>query len=642
MCRIAGFWDFSTKAGIQPLEVVEKMTYAMAHGGPDGQGVFVDEMAYLALGHRRLAIIDLTDGGAQPMVRDHLTIVFNGEVYNFQELKEELIQCGVSFSSTSDTEVVLRAFQTWGTSCFQKFSGMFALAIWDSKDHTLLLARDRIGVKPLYWCQTEEVLLFASELKAFHEYAKFHPSIDQEAVSLYLQAGYIRAPFTIYKDVKKLEPATFAVVDQKGEISFTKFWSPEPQTAEKYSDPECSHAWQTLRSGFQQRMVSDVPVGAFLSGGVDSSLLVAALNPENPSMFTFTMGFEEDDWNEAPKAKELANTLGTSHFEFTCKRESVQEVLELLPEIFDEPFADSSAVPTYLIARHARSRVKVVLSADGGDEIFGGYDRYRYVLIYWNLIRFIPFFVRKMIAWSIDVSWKSGLLPKFLQWKHVNTYAFSPSRMRKFAALFRAKSVWEALYVLSALSDQLTVKALHRAPLSDRFFADTPKFKKHQLVTALGIAEMSSYLEGDILVKVDRTTMSLGLEAREPFLDNGIVALGLSLPDRLKIRHGKGKWCLRQLIKYLIPANISERSKRGFGVPLDAWLRSDFSQSLQSMSGDLAFCHFFHLDQKVLKELIDKYLYQKNSLIDAHFVWALYCLFQWYLRRGKKAINPSK
>ncbi len=625
------------------MEVVENMTAVMAHGGPDGQGVYVDERAGLALGHRRLAIIDLTEGGAQPMVRDHLTIVFNGEVYNFQELRDELTRCGFTFSSTSDTEVVLRAYQLWGKACFPKFSGMFALAIWDSKEHFLVLARDRMGVKPLYWSLTEGALLFASELKAFHEFAGFAPVIDQEAVSLYLQAGYIRAPFTIYKEVKKLEPATIAEINDQGNITFSTFWRPELpsvkfSTSNDINENELS-GWQNLRTGFLQRMVSDVPVGAFLSGGIDSSLLVAALNPHNPSLSTFTMGIEENDWNEAPQAKELAETLGTRHYEFTCQKESLKEVAALLPEIFDEPFGDSSAVPTYLIARHARSQVKVVLSADGGDEVFGGYDRYRYVLQYWRWIRYIPLTLRKCIAWNVDVAWTSGFLPGMLRLRQANTYAFSPSRTRKLAALFRAKNVWEALYALSSLSDQSTVKALHRAPLSNHFFAVTPAFNKHQLVSALGIAEMSSYLEGDILVKVDRTTMSLGLEAREPFLDKDIVALGLSLPDRLKIHSGKGKWWLRQLSNIQLPAGISQRAKKGFGVPLDTWLRSDFATDLVAMSEDPAFSHHFELDQNALNNLINKYLHSKNSLIDAHFIWALYCLYQWYRRWEVKDSN---
>ncbi|MEM3227304.1 MAG: asparagine synthase (glutamine-hydrolyzing), partial [Thermoplasmata archaeon] len=380
MCRIVGFLDFSNKNNYNLERVITSMRDTLIYGGPDDAGNFIDQSNNLALGHRRLSIIDLSITGHQPMEFDNYVIVYNGEIYNFIDIKKELEALGYKFYSTSDTEVILKAFHRWGFKSVDKFRGMFAFAIWDKKDHKLILCRDRVGVKPLYYYYNNDLFMFASELKAFHMHPKFIKNISFEALSLYLQYGYITAPYSIFENTYKLEPGQFLVLDGKGKIEKFNYWNVDSFFKNPLGDSEESITQELeliLEESFKLRLVSDVPIGVFLSGGIDSST-VAALLQKNMSekLKTFTIGFYEKDYNEANYAKKIANYLGTDHTEVYITAKEAFDVISKIPEIYDEPFGDSSAIPTYLVSKLAKSKVKVSLSADGGDEQFCGYTRY--------------------------------------------------------------------------------------------------------------------------------------------------------------------------------------------------------------------------------------------------------------------------
>lgn len=645
MCRIAGVWDFKNRESLHVLTLAESMAASMAHGGPDGHGSYKDEEEPLALGHRRLAVIDLSEAGAQPMQRGDLVVAYNGEIYNHQALRGELERLGFHFSSMSDTEVVLRAYEAWGIQCFARFSGMFAIAIWDSREKKIILARDRRGVKPFYWYMYDGILLFASEIKAFHQYPGFNLAIDQTAVSLYLQTGYIRAPHSIFTHVRKLEPATAAVITDKAETSFFKYWVDDFSEAKSLPVEEKTLVKQTLEvleKGFRQRLVSDVPLGVFLSSGIDSSLVAATLAATHPELMTFTMGFEQAELNEAPLAQKLASQLGTRHDESICKEEDLEEVIPLLPEIYDEPFGDSSGIPTFLLARQARRKVKVVLSADGGDEIFGGYLRYRLAYQFHHTYRFIPRWIRTFLSFLISNLWQIGVFDRLASLLHRKKKLPSGSRVRKAVAFLQSHTIWEGLYAMSSLADKRMIASLHDAPFAAVLPNDTAEMESTNLVSEMGKVEMAGYLEGDILVKVDRASMYVGLEAREPFLDNDIVTFGLSLPDNLKIRDGKEKWIARKALATLIPAYFTTLPKKGFGVPLDSWLRNRFASQLIALTKDSHFCNTFRLRQEELNAIVRQYLSSKYTLIDPHFIWAIYNLHAWYKRWYVGYIFPQK
>ena len=386
MCRITGFWNFKNQSAFQLNETVKGMNNSMIHGGPDDSGVYVDCNAGLALGHRRLSIIDLTKTGQQPMTHpsDRWIICYNGEVYNFKEIKNELKTLGEHFKSTSDTEVILHAWARWGEKCLEKFRGMFAFAIWDRQDQQLTLVRDRIGVKPLYWYHTEHLFMFASELKAFHQHPLFKKEINPDAVSLFFNYGYIPAPNCIFKHAHKLEPGHILTIRKDEEMNIKSYWSPMDyvRTTNEYSTGATlvDELEEQLKEAVQLRMVSDVPVGIFLSGGIDSSLVAAfAQQQSSQPLKTFTIGFEEASHNEAHWAKKVANHLGADHIEQYCSAKDALDVIPQLPELYDEPFGDTSAIPTYLVSKHAANELKVVLSADGGDEQFAGYHHYQWL-----------------------------------------------------------------------------------------------------------------------------------------------------------------------------------------------------------------------------------------------------------------------
>jgi asparagine synthase (glutamine-hydrolysing) len=645
MCRIVGCWQLSQSAPnisvrAESAALIKKMSDSLQHGGPDGGGVFVSEKTGLSLGHRRLSIVDLSANGAQPMAWQQWQIVFNGEIYNFREIRTELEQAGIAFSTQTDTEILLKGFELWGMEALlARCRGMFAFALWDENKQELYLVRDRMGVKPLFVYRKADLLLFASEIKPFHQHPQFDKTISPLALSLYLQYGYIPQPHCIFAQVQKVEAGTYWHIDSGGKTNIHRYWNAETAYNEPLDLPKSAQARQDLveaqlLESFQLRMVADVEVGAFLSGGIDSSLVVAMLQKNtNRALQTFTMGFDDPAYNEAEHAKRIAQHVGSNHHEIYCSEADFLAVVPKLSDLYDEPFGDSSAVPTHLIAQLAKQSVKVSLSADGGDELFGGYTKYEATQKYAQKYARYPKWLRHTSAGLLSMfspQWlerNSRFIPVLGRYKNLN------HKVPKLVEALRATSIPDFFQKASAYAQSEQLQQLIRpdayaaAALYQPDFAPEPS----RLVGFLGLCDMRTYLEGDIMTKVDRATMHCALEGREPFLDHKIVELALSLDDQQKINNGTTKDILRRILYKYVPQELIDRPKQGFAVPIEKWLRGVLSQQLTELSHDSQFFAALPLQSAAVKTLIEQFLSQKKW-VNPHLIWFIYVLWQWQRR----------
>ena len=573
MCGITGFFDFKQS---HPSTVLENMTSCMAHRGPDGNGYFSSqtEFGQLALGHRRLSIIEVSEAGAQPMKFNGLTIVFNGEIYNYEEIRTELVGCGRNFISHSDTEVILQAYEHWGKDCLSKFIGMFAFVIYDEKDKSLFIARDRAGVKPLFYYWANEVFLFASELKAFHRHPRFTKEINYNSVAAFMQYGNVPEPNCIFKNCFKLKPGTCITINLSTRKWLTHtYWNVYDtynKPKQNISLPDAVKETEAILSkAFRYRMVADVPVGVFLSGGYDSTCVTALLQKDlDTRLRTFTIGVNDEKLDEAPFARKIARHLNTDHTELYCSEKEMLGLVDIIPEHYDEPFGDSSAIPTMLVSKLAREEVTVALSADGGDEIFGGYNRYEFLLKYRSKLQSIPGLLRRAMAASMDAVPPDSI--PFLN----SRYNFH-NRYEKLKGIIRDPSPYS---IMRSLTEQFTKNDLERL-FQKEFQAVDTAYQSHELkedfytpLSYMMAVDYQTYMLDDILQKVDRATMSASLEGREPFLDHHIIEWAATLPDELKIRNGVKKFLLREIVHQYVPKELMERPKMGFAVPVKKWL----------------------------------------------------------------------
>lgn len=584
MCGIAGFLDLSAATGADLARSrIMGMTDAIAHRGPDGADCWTDPQAGIALGHRRLAIIDLSESGRQPMhsADGRFVISYNGEVYNFAELRHDLEARGRAFSGGSDTEVMLAAITEWGLEdALNRFVGMFAFALWDKAARTLHLARDRMGVKPLYWTVSGGHVLFASELKALMRHPAWRGELDVDAVTGFLRYSYIPNPATVFAGVRQVEPGSTVTIGPGGEVRAWTWWDARERLLAACASPFAgsdAEAVATLdglvRRSVAARMIADVPLGAFLSGGIDSSMVVAAMQVQSARpVRTFSIGFEEEAFDEAPFARAVAEHLGTDHTELYCTGRDALDAVSSIPDWFDEPFADPSQLPTFLVARMAREHVTVALSGDGGDELFGGYPRYDYTEGLWNRIRRLPRPLRGGLGAAVGAMpepWLDRLasaLPR-------NRRPISPGRkIHRAAALLSLEAADEVHRRLAEVwtdADRLTgVAGGLRLARDPALASSVPSF-----LARMRYYDMRTYLADDILTKVDRTSMAVSLEAREPLLDHRLVEFALGLPDHLLRREGRNKWVLRAVLERYVPRKLFERPKMGFSIPTGAWLR---------------------------------------------------------------------
>lgn len=587
MCGIAGFFS---PGGIKgEAATIRRMTDTLIHRGPDDGGVWQDARAGVALGNRRLAIVDLSPEGHQPMhsADGRYVLAFNGEIYNFPALRGELEGLGHTFRGHSDTEVMLAAFTEWGVDeALRRFNGMLAFALWDRKERILHLARDRFGEKPLYYGWMGGALLFGSELKALKTHSRFRGDVSRDTLALYMRHGYIPAPYTIYENVHKLPPGTRISLDEAGNISEPiPYWfakeAAERGAAEPFKGTETEAVAELdalLRESVAMRMVADVPLGAFLSGGIDSSTIVSLMQAQSERpVKTFSIGFHEEDYSEAEHAKKVARHLGTDHTELYITPEEAMAVIPRLPALYDEPFSDSSQIPTYLVSELARRHVTVSLSGDGGDELFGGYKRYALGRDLWNKIGWAPPAGRRAAGRTISavpIEILNKRLSRFsnLAGRYGRTGEIG-DKLHKLAEILRVEGP-EQMYhgLVSHWKEPISVVRGSDEPptaLTDRtLWANVGSFTERMMYL-----DSISYLPDDILTKVDRASMGVSLEARVPMLDHRVYEFAWGLPLSMKVRDGEGKWVLRRVLDGYVPRELTERPKMGFGVPVGSWLR---------------------------------------------------------------------
>ncbi|HEX7287912.1 MAG TPA: asparagine synthase (glutamine-hydrolyzing) [Candidatus Angelobacter sp.] len=584
MCGITGFLAPAGQDSGNMNVTVRCMADTLVHRGPDAGGVWVDADRGIALGHRRLSIVDLSPTGRQPMVSasGRYVIVLNGEIYNFRELRPQLESKGHRFRGTSDTEVMLASFEEWGVpGSIPRFNGMFAFAVWDRTANTLYLVRDRMGEKPLYYGYAGDTFLFGSELKALRRHPQFEGTVNRDAITVYLRHGYVPAPYSIYQGINKLMPGCVLELRGNSEPLITAYWSLQDAARRGAAEPLTCSAQEAaeqldelLRDAVRLQMVADVPLGAFLSGGIDSSTVVGMMQAQSSRpVKTFTIGFNEKKFDEAIYAKEVARHLGTDHTELYVTPREAMAVIPKLPWFYDEPFADSSQIPTYLVSQLARQAVTVSLSGDGGDELFGGYRIYNSVMRVNRILGRLPSALHRPAAWTLETAAGSGLLDKVKvqDGKYVSA-GLLPTRLRNIARVLRA-SGREALYrdMVSQWRKPADLVYGAREPLT-AFTDPARRLKLPNLLQTMEYIDMGSYLPDDILVKVDRAAMAVSLESRVPLLDYRVVEFSWRTPVSMKLHEGVGKWLLRQVAYRYVPSELLERPKKGFSVPVDEWI----------------------------------------------------------------------
>ncbi|MBX3127670.1 MAG: asparagine synthase (glutamine-hydrolyzing) [Polyangiaceae bacterium] len=636
MCGVTGIWTRRLDRS-ETLRAAGRMTDQLAHRGPDGSGAWVSSDGSVALGHRRLSIVDLSDEGRQPMVSasGRFVLSFNGEVYNFAPLRAELEASGRApvFRGHSDTEVVLAAIEAWGLrAAVERFIGMFALAVWDNAERQLHLVRDRLGIKPLYYGELPGGIVVASELKALTCLPEFSRRLDRDALDGYMQFAYVPAPRSIYADARKVRPGTilsFAAPDRSS-VREVAFWSVEDVArrglAERASDNEhqlLERLEQLLLDAVRLRLVADVPLGAFLSGGVDSSTVVALMQSlSSRPVRTFSIGNESSYYDESKSAEAVAAHLGCEHTTLLVTGDAARSVVPKLPELYDEPFADSSQIPTYLVSELARRHVTVALSGDGGDELLGGYNRHVVMPWVWAAMRGTPRALRRTAARAIGGRSLAAWDATFTRLGPLGRLVRRPGpQVHKLASVLQADSPSDLYRRLATFWPPHFVKGANTAA-ELQLPLDTADVRSRII-----LRDLQTYLPDDILTKVDRASMGVSLEARVPLLDHRLIEFAWQLPASFKVRRGTGKWALRQILHRYVPPALVERPKMGFVIPLGEWLRGP----LRDWAADLLMARRAELDGFIDMRAVDE-AWQEHLRGDRDLsqrLWTILIFEQW-------------
>jgi asparagine synthase (glutamine-hydrolysing) len=642
MCGIAGLWDQRAELDHDSLSAIaSQMADTLIHRGPDGKGVWCDAKEGVGLAHRRLAIIELSPAGAQPMVSScgRFVISFNGEAYNFRELRRELEASGRRFRGHSDTEVILEGAAVWGVEpVVKRLIGMFAMALWDRQERTFYLVRDRLGIKPLYWARFGKRLFFGSELKALRAYTGWVPALNHNAVASVLQRVYVSGSNTIYEGVKKLMPGTMLVARLDKPLSIRAFWTlaevAEAGQANRFTGTEDEALDQldtVLTDAVRKQMIADVPLGAFLSGGIDSSLVVSLMQKINSgSVRSFSIGFHEPPFDEAKHAQAIARYLGLDHSELYVSPEHSLRLIPRLPDIFDEPFADPSQLPTILVSELARQHVTVALSGDGGDELFAGYNRYFQVRRLVGMLKTLPPGSAKLIAaiiQSVPITlWNSlgACLPGFSAQSQLGDRLFKlatvlPAQAPDIYSLFNNHWRDSPPLVIDAAS---AAEWPDSSEYLDQLIPDS--------IERMQYIDTMNYLPDDILTKVDRASMALSLEARVPLLDHRVVAFSWTLPPKWKA-HGKiGKYLLRRLLDRYVPRALVDRPKKGFGVPIDTWLRGPLREWAEDLLDETRLKREGILDAMLIRQKWEEHLTGARNW--QYLLWGVVMFQAWKAR----------
>lgn len=644
MCGIAGLWDSGAWTSATSIEAdIAVMTGTMHHRGPDADGYWFDHAAGVAFGHRRLSIIDLSPAGAQPMVSadGRYVLTYNGEGYNAQELRAELEAHGHTFRGHSDTEVLVEGFSCWGIEeTVRRFNGMFAMGVWDRKERRLVLTRDRLGIKPLHWCRQGSLVMFASELRALRAHPRFEAIINRDAVASFLRHNYVPAPLTIFCGVEKLRPGTLLSLHADGTVDSQTYWDARAValsgSASRQQDLSPSEAVSRLddllTDAVHRQMVSDVPLGAFLSGGIDSSTVVALMCKKAGSQVrSFSIGFGERDYDESKHAAAVAAHLGTDHTQLVVEPSHARDLVPTLAEWWDEPFADSSQIPTLLLSKLTRDSVTVALSGDGGDELFAGYNRYFWPERLRPFVGWMPRPLRRGIAAGVKAvpteAW--DLLCRAL-----------PARVRPPQG---GDKIHKAAEVLALEDLALYRRFVTHWTEPERVAIGGQEYKGElwddRMVTLfpdpierMQYLDLVTYLPDDILTKVDRATMAVSLEARVPLLDHRVAEFAWSLPRHLKARDGQGKWLLRQMLYQYVPKELIDRPKMGFGIPIGAWLKGPLREWAESLLAERRLQEGGLVDPVVVRRVWHEHLSGRRNW--QYLLWDVLMLEAWRTRWG--------
>ena len=636
MCGLTGFLlSKSSKDENSLYEYLSKMTNSLKHRGPDASGYWYCTNSNIFLGHRRLSIIDLSSNGEQPMQssNNRYVMVFNGEIYNYRELKLELMKnFDIKFKNNTDTQVLLESINSYGLdSALRKIEGMFAFALWDKTEKCLFLVRDRIGKKPLYWGRCNEGIIFGSEIKSILKYDNFNKSLDQKSISAFLKFSYINSPNTIFKNISKVEPGHY-IKFINNKLKKKQYWNLNHFIKKKKNIKTDSliesEVENLIEDATVKRLVSDVPLGIMLSGGIDSSLITALAQKNlRYKLKTFSVKFEEKEFDESGFAREIAKILGTEHHEIDIGDFSIKKIIEEIPRIYDEPFADSSQIPTFLISQELKKSVTVALSGDGGDEIFCGYSRYYWASNFSTLSKVLSPTILKIISNSINLvsSKKINMFTRFL-----NKGTFPPhlgDRLKKIAKILHCNSDNQ---IYSTLVSQTDPNKYFKRQYNHEKEIDLNNFPgNYNIQEAMQYIDIKTYLPGDILVKVDRASMANGLEVRSPFLDHRIVEYALeNLSNKQKIQWGKGKFILRKILSNYLPKKLINRPKMGFGVPLSNWLRNELRDWMLETLEENKIKNQGLLNHNNIKNLIISHL--KGSHNHHYELWPILMFQSWY------------
>ena len=621
MCGITGIYSFKGGNGIDQ-SLLRSMTKVLSYRGPDSEGYYTD--SYVGLGHRRLSIIDLSEKGKQPMCNENgdIWIVFNGEIYNFMDLREDLEKRGHKFRSNTDTEVMIHAYEEYGEKCVNFFRGMFTFAIWDNRDKEskrLFIARDRVGKKPLFYYYDKNKFVFASELKSIIEDESIKREIDLEALSLYLSYGYVPAPRSIFKNIHKILPGHYLVCED-GKIRIKKYWDLRYKETNFSEEHYKKLILKELEEAVKIRLISDVPLGAFLSGGIDSSAVVAMMSKlTDKSVKTFTIGFEEQEFDESRYARIVAEKFETDHKEMIVKPDAIK----MLPKLvwhYNEPYADSSALPSYYVAKMTRKYVTVALNGDGGDESFAGYERYAQNKMF-GYYDIMPLPIRKMICKT------ANMLPEPKM--HKSNYRklrrfFELSSLSRFDRYVQFMLTCDRKTKMDIAANKLkSVKIDESMTIKNELQKDNAS----DFLNKMMYADVKRYLPDDLLVKMDIATMANSLEARSPFLDHELMELAASVPPRLKLKGMTKKYILKKALQNTLPKEILHRRKMGFGVPLVNWFRGDLQEfAYNSLMGNNAFISSY-LRTEGIKDILNKHKSKRKD--NSAIIWNLLWLEMW-------------
>lgn len=655
MCGVTGYWSPGQQLQAEAMrDTGRRMAGAIRHRGPDDEGVWTGGDG-VCLAHRRLAVIDVSPGGHQPM-QSHdgrRVMVFNGEIYNFQELRAELEAQGVrGWRGHSDTEVLLEAVSRWGMArALAKANGMFAFALWDGEERTLSLARDRFGEKPLFYGFAGNSLLFGSELKAMQAHPQWRGTLDMQAVAQFLRFSYVPAPHSIFDGIVKLMPGCWIQfrardITQQRMPPVSRYWSARTVAVAGMSSPASgsdeelvAETERRMQDAVGARMLADVPLGAFLSGGIDSSLVVALMQQQSARpVQTFSIGFHDPRYDEASSAAQVARHLGTRHAELYVSERDITDTVELLPSLYDEPFGDSSQIPTFLVSKLARASVTVALSGDGGDELFGGYNRHTWVPRIWNVARLLPAPLRRQLAAVVTRSSSEQLE----RWTSLQRFLPGPlqvrapaDKLKKLARIIGAQGPGEIYAGL--VSSGANPAALLRSGSSIGYSIGSPpsgnpgvqdgEMGTMALAPWMMLNDALTYLPDDILTKVDRASMGVSLESRIPFLDPGLFAWAWQLPQSLKIRDGVGKWVLRQVLYRHVPQALIDRPKTGFGLPVDVLIRGPLKEWTTELLERRRLRAHGVLDADAVSVLFERVLAGRSA--EAALLWNVLVLTQW-------------